>query len=281
MNGWVDDVRMYDRELSEGEIQSLGTTPTTDGMVAYWPFDDGPGSQTAGESVAQNDGTLISDITDPTIGWSDDAPSTPFGQTSSVVFNGTDSFIQTEFPGIGASDARTVAFWVKTEDLATHGIVAWGDSIVNGEKYHVRVNDAEGNGPLGAIRTEVQGGFNIGTTNIADGRWHHVASVFPDDGSANVEDVLHYVDGVLDVAGGVNPVGIDTDIIDGDLLTIGRRTQGTAQNYFNGQLADVRVYDVALTAEQVAGLVPEPSGLLLAMLGLLGIATVGRRSRSS
>ena len=277
MDGWIDDVRMYNRALSESEIQGLGTSPTTDGMVAYWPFDDGPGNQTAAETVAQNHGSLLSDATDPTIGWSDDAPSTPFGQTSSVVFNGSDSFIQTEFDGIGGAEARTVTFWVKTEDLATHGIVAWGDSNANGEKFHLRVNNADANGPVGAIRTEVQGGYNIGTTNVADGQWHHVASVFPDE-ATDVEQVLHYVDGVLDVQGGVNPVAINTDIVDGDSLTIGRRTQGTAQNYFNGQIADVRVYDVALSGDEIAALVPEPSGLLLAALGLFGLLTTRRRS---
>ena len=169
MNGWIDDVRMYDRELSDAEIQALGGSLTTDGLVAHWAFDDGPGNATAVDSIANNNGTLLSNAVDPTIGWSGDAPSTPFGQTSSVEFNGTDSFIQTDFAGIDGAEARSVAFWVKTEDLATHGIVAWGDSTGTGEKYHLRVNNAEGNGPLGAIRTEVQGGYNIGSTNIADG----------------------------------------------------------------------------------------------------------------
>ncbi len=279
MDGWIDDVRMYDRELSEAEIQGLVTEPTIQGMVAHWSFDDGPGNTTAGETVAQNDGVLISDITDPAIAWSDDAPSTPFGQTSSVAFNGSDSYIQTDFAGIGGGDWRSVAFWVRTEDLATHGLVAWGDSTANGEKYHIRVNDSEANGPLGAIRTEVQGGYIVGSANIADGQWHHIAAVLPDDGSPNVEDVLHYVDGVLDTTGGVNPFEINTDIVDGQPLTIGRRTQGSVQDYFNGQLADVRVYDFALTANQVAALVPEPSSLLLVALGLFGLAAYFRRPR--
>jgi hypothetical protein len=33
-------------------------------------------------------------------------------------------------------------------------------------------------GVLGAIRTEVGGGYLVGSTNIADGRWHHVVSLF-------------------------------------------------------------------------------------------------------
>ena len=278
MNGWIDDVRMYDRELSDAEIQALGGSPTTDGLVAHWAFDDGPGNATAVDSVASNNGTLLSNAVDPTIGWSGDAPSTPFGQTSSVEFNGTDSFIQTDFAGIGGAEARSVAFWVKTEDLATHGIVAWGDSTGTGEKYHLRVNNAEGNGPVGAIRTEVQGGYNIGSTNIADGEWHHVVSVFP-EGADNVDQVLHFVDGALDVTGGVAPVAINTDLLDGDSLTIGRRTQGTAQNYFNGQIADVRVYDVALTNSQIAALVPEPNGTGLVALAMLGFLACRKRLR--
>jgi MYXO-CTERM domain-containing protein len=189
-----------------------------------------------------------------------------------VEFNGSDSYIQTEFPGIGGADDRSVTFWVKTTDLNTHGIVAWGDAGANGRKWHLRVNNDEGNGPLGAIRTEVQGGFNIGTTNIADGEWHHVASVFANDGSPDVADVLHYVDGVLEERGGFVDEPIDTDISElATLVTIGRRTQGAAQDYFGGLIADVQIYDKALSAAEVAALVPEPSGFLLALLALGGL----------
>ena len=154
MNGMIDDVRMYNRALSEAEIQSLVSTPPQDGLVAHWNFDDGPGSETVSESVAGNDGELLTNIEGATIEWINDGPPV---QDTAVEFSGDNSWIQTEFEGIGGNDPRTVTFWMRTEAQNTHGIVGWGAST-DTQKFHIRVNNDAGNGELGAIRTEVEGG---------------------------------------------------------------------------------------------------------------------------
>ena len=80
----------------------------------------------------------------------------------SLVLNGASHYVSTPFVGIGGNAQRTVSFWVKTNAVGGNGIVAWGDSAVNGAKWHVRLNDNAANGPVGAIRTETQGDFTIG-----------------------------------------------------------------------------------------------------------------------
>lgn len=49
--GYLDDVRLYNRELSSAEIQSLALSRSrlniTDGLVGYWPLDDGNVSKTS------------------------------------------------------------------------------------------------------------------------------------------------------------------------------------------------------------------------------------------
>lgn len=44
-NGYIDDVRVYNRALSGSEIQTLASSreriQLTDGLVGYWPMDDG------------------------------------------------------------------------------------------------------------------------------------------------------------------------------------------------------------------------------------------------
>lgn len=48
-NGRIDDIRIYNRALSSTEVTALyeNTSPTTDGLVAYLPLEEGTGTTTA------------------------------------------------------------------------------------------------------------------------------------------------------------------------------------------------------------------------------------------
>ena len=212
------------------------------GLVGHWKLDEGTGD-VFHDSAGGNDGVLWDDLTP--IEWVTDAPPV---QNFAVEFDGFDTGIVTEFPGIGGNDPRTVTFWIKTDvpdDLPSHRIVAWG-ATTDTQKWHTRVNNNAGNGNLGAIRTEVQGGQNVATTPINDDEWHHIAVVFPDGGEFN-SDVLHYVDGDLDPQSGGGDQTVDTLIGDGaEPVSIGFGIQGANPTFFPGLLADVRIYDEAL-----------------------------------
>lgn len=51
LTGYLDDVRLYNRSLSVAEVQSLALSRSrlniTDGLVGYWPLDDGNVSKTS------------------------------------------------------------------------------------------------------------------------------------------------------------------------------------------------------------------------------------------
>lgn len=227
-------------------------------LVGHWPMNEGEGELVADASGNGRDGVFGGVGGGP---WSDDTPPTGFANPWSLSFDGVDDYVETAYQGIGGDAPRTVSFWIKTTATNTHGIVAWGLSTSDGAKYHIRVNDAAGNGPVGAIRTEVQGDFHIGTVIVNDGQWHHIVSVFPEDPlTGTVEDVLHYVDGELDFtggAGGGSPLVFTDDFA--DPVTIGRRTQGTGQNYFPGLIDDVRIYDRELSEAEIQALPTSPT----------------------
>ena len=65
-----------------------------------------------------------------------------------------------------------------------------------GQKWIFRVQNS--NGQAGAIRIEVNGGYQVGSTDIRDDQWHHVAAVLVDDGSPNVTEIALYLDGHVD-----------------------------------------------------------------------------------
>lgn len=275
--GLVDDVRVYDRELSAAEVMALPSAPSTNGLVAYYDFEDGLGSSIATDKGSGgNDGTLNGVMTSPTAMWSSDVP-LGTGLMGSLEFNGADSWVDTQVAGIGGSGDRTFAMWIKADPsnaTVDNGFLGYGRTA-NGEKWHLRVNTGAADGVVGAFRLEVQGGRIVGTTDIADGEWHHIAVTFEDDGTPMLGDSKLYVDGELDVISGLGDIGINTviDAQDSKTISLGRRLQGETPRYFDGNLADVRIYDNALSAEEIAMLaIPEPSTGLLAMLGLLALA---------
>ncbi|MCG8462071.1 MAG: LamG domain-containing protein, partial [Holophagales bacterium] len=100
-----------------------------------------------------------------------------------------------------------------------------------------------------------------GTTIVADDAWHHLVGVY--DGG----EIRIYVDGVLDASAPSSAGTVETTA---DLL-LGRNY--SSGNFFRGTLDDVRLYDRALDAAEIADLfdVPpparsneQPTGALLA-----------------
>jgi len=204
-------------------------------------MDDGNGLQ-ASELVAENHGTLRSAAGDVSVEWVKDGPEGI--QDSSVLFTGDEgpSFIETPFEGIGGADARTVTAWVKADPQPTNtALVAWG-GLANGRKWHFRINQG-----TNSLRTEYQGGQNFAETDIADGEWHFVASVFPDEAEFGSE-ILHFLDGEFDEFAGGNDQEIDTAIgEDEDAFPVHLGSAaGHPNRFFVGQLADVRIYDEEL-----------------------------------
>lgn len=227
-------------------------------LVGHWKLDEGSGDVFR-DSAAGNDGRLF----DEPIAWVTDAPP---GHSVAVSFSGENTGILTDFEGIGDDDPRTVTFWMKTDvpdNEPSHRIVAWG-ATADTEKWHIRVNNNAGNGELGAIRTEVQGGQNVATTVVNDDEWHHIAVVFPDGGEWN-SDVMHFVDGEFDEQSGGGDQEVFTRIgDDAEPVSIGMGFQGDNPTFFPGLLADVRIYDEALSADAIRAIMSAGGGANIA-----------------
>lgn len=206
-------------------------------IVAHWRLNEGEGDVFA-DSVGGNDGFLAEDAT---IEWVEDGPDGLLD--ASVMFTGDDgpSFIETPFEGIGGANPRTITAWIKAEpQTRATAVVAWG-SLASSKKWHFRVENTR-------IRTEFQGGQNFGgDSDAADGEWHHIASVFPEAGSEG-DDIIHYVDGVLEPKLGGTSLPIDTGVGEEQEafpVHIGLAV-GHAGRWFQGQISDVRIYDEGL-----------------------------------
>lgn len=165
-----------------------------------------------------------------------------------IEFDGADDHIilgHGFVPPSYASD-RTTAAWIKTTGVGA--IVAWGKNR-DYNKWYMRLENATGTGvPTGALRVETGGGSIRGTTDLRDGRWHHVAATFANDGTPDVEDVVLYVDGVAEAIDESRAKRIFTDVAP---VLIGKDNQA---RHFPGLIDDVRIYHRSLSAGEVAAL---------------------------
>lgn len=168
------------------------------------------------------------------------------------------------------------SFWgINNVINSDHTAMAWvrfanqtGDNMIFGQGDGNRVH-------LGSRGNQYWHGHwgddvNSGTNLTDTANWHHVAWTNADDGTQQI-----FVDGVsVGGPGGTN--GFGGFVPSNDLLI------GTSGNdgSFNGLLDEVKIFDTLLTpAEIVAAsvIVPEPSALVLGMLGVGGLILRRRR----
>ncbi|MHC4569967.1 MAG: LamG domain-containing protein [Planctomycetota bacterium] len=88
----------------------------------------------------------------------------------------------------------------------------------------------------------VWGGI-YGKVNVNDGQWHHAAGTY--DGSR----ISLYVDGALDVSADVTGTIRSNDYD----VHIGQNAEKPGR-FWNGLIDDVRVYNYALSANEIAGM---------------------------
>ena len=204
----------------------------------HWSLDEHSGS-VAAESFGGYDGILHNFYTND-IQWRAGYINNALG------FDGINDYVEiVGYKGVNGTASRTVTAWIKTS--MTGEIISWGNNFA-GEKWIFRVQDS--NGSPGAIRVEVSSGYIVGTTDVCDGLWHHVAAVLVDDGSPDVSEILLYVDGSLESVSASLAHPIQTaaaeNVAIGVFLASGR--------YFNGKIDDVWIYERALTASEIANI---------------------------
>lgn len=147
-------------------------------------------------------------------------------------FNGS-NFIQTDnYQGIGGNGDRTMEAWINSS-VHSKEMISWGVNAST-EKWSFRINGDR------TIRAEVNGGFIYGTTNVADGQWHHVACVLS---GSNIATAKLYVDGVLETVGNSQAHTVNTNA--STLVTIGH---GRNNTYFDGLMDEVRIWNTTLSA---------------------------------
>jgi len=235
--GYIDDISLWSTALSQEDIQSYRASELTGnetGLVGYWNFNEGSGTTLTDQTSNDNNGT----ITGAT--WNDDGAPVTAGTTPtntySLSFDGTDDFVGVPSNSVyTVNQSFTIETWINANSNSGTKSIAQGWYGYGFQLYM-------SNGAPNFILREPNGngvGF-LGTTQIGDGSWHHIAAVL--DGT----NVSVFVDGSLDLEGTFNNTVTGNGTDD---LSFGHSPW--ASEYYNGLLDEIRIWNVALTESQI------------------------------
>ncbi len=171
-----------------------------------------------------------------------------------LLLDGLDDYA--EFPdyfGIGGGRARTVCAWIQTTQ--TGGMILTYGGLDTGTRWLLFVNNAK-------LQLGVSGGNVVSNQPVADGQWHHVAAVLeaPEAGPALVQHLRLYIDGQLDPGVYTSPT---LSIVTGTACPVRvgtiEQVSGLLGSFFSGRIDDVRIYERALSAEEIQNLYQQES----------------------
>lgn len=239
--GWIDEVKLYKRALTQAELQTIYQRYQGSDLVAHWSFDEVSGTTAADQSGAGHHGAAQNVTWDPN------------GRVGGAAyFNGTNSLVTIEDGSWNQGTPMTYNLWYK-RDGNTYGWVT-EHRFGGGNAGSFALNDPSTMQFQGFDGTGLWNQGNIHHTvsapsTVLPGIWTMATLVVTPTG------LRLYRDGVL----------VSTNSLPGGLqrfpakLFFGAR--GTlSSNYFRGWIDDAKIWRRALSPVEVQALYAEYSG---------------------
>ncbi len=205
----------------------------TNGLLAYYPLagnaNDASGN---GNNGTVNGATLTQDR---------------FGRFGMAYeFNGSNSYISANVPNLPTGAApRTASLWAKAQFPPTGDTLFWSGTAQNRQAFGLIINSS----PLTWQGQSWGGGDDVNSGVPVDANWHHVVATY--DGSK----LSIFIDGN---ATGALSIGIYTPL---SPVLIGAAfdssiagTTSANSGFFKGSIGDVRIFNRALSPQEIAQL---------------------------
>lgn len=234
----IDEVEADGTTKYKGDVWSFKTRPfipVRDPNLVVWLMFDDEGTGTAIDySGNDRDGTLHETATFVQ-GIDGDALILRNDSLDSVTIDGYKGVLRISN---NLQHAFTITAWIKTNGNGE--IVGWGNNSGR-QRVEFRLDG-------GRLRVEHGSGNKRGDTNVNDDRWHHVALVVPEDG--DIESTIFYLDGEFDPQRTISNPANKFNLVANFDVQIGRQYDTTGRQLY-GLLDDVRIYDKALTQDEI------------------------------
>ncbi len=232
--GSLDEVRIYNRALSQSEVTAL--YQYAPGPVGYWKFDEGGGISAFDSSGNENTGTAIGN------------PIRAVGKYGNAFsFNGSTQYINIVDSGTNILDLRntfTLEAWVKASTTTSCGGAGTPLCIIfnKEDSYEWALNST--NTMEWAIANSNPGWawINTGASSLSN-EWTYLSLVY--DGSS----LYTYRNGVL-IHTRASTIG-NLALNDNDLRIGARGGDAAAFHFFPGMIDEVRIYNYVRTPEQI------------------------------
>ncbi len=259
--GYIDEVKVYNYARSADQIRqdynkgfniALGQAnqynSLSDGLVGWWPMDEQTWNGTSGEVLDMSGNNTTGTATN-----ANTTSTARFGRAGS--FDGDSDYVElnnnSKIANLNSS-SFTMAGWIRTTDITKEwqGIFGTDNSLsffaiyLQSDVYAYTYMD----GQVGNIRT-----LHSGANSIKNNTWYHIAATR--DYQTGVTNL--YLDGKL--VDTFTALGNAGDPQNGLYLSV------DGANSFKGQLDDMRIYNRALSADEVRRLSEWAPGPVLYM----------------
>ncbi|WP_211282671.1 LamG domain-containing protein [Amycolatopsis keratiniphila] len=235
--GAVDEIRTYDRVLTDAEVKSAVTRDNV--TAGYWNLDDADGT-TARNAAAGGEMAVLQP----------GARFVPQGAVNgAATFDGVKGFAATSGPVVRTDQNFAVTAWVRPDKLGDMAAVSQDGTAVSG--FYLKQNNGSwvfGMNPgdaTGGTAAEARSGANTVQTEP----WTHLAGVY----NATAKTLTLMVNGkqVASVPAPASPWHAAGP------FAIGRGKYGTPLGYWSGGIDEVRAYSRTLDLAEIQGIVAQ------------------------
>jgi hypothetical protein len=250
-NGQIDQVKVYNYARSGAQV---AWDYNRGAPVAWYKMDECQGTAIHDSSSNRLDGTLtVGASGSQTSAGSCTTSSTAWGNgvngkvNNSINFDGSDDYVTIGTP-LTLSGSYSVSTWVKASALDA----ANGKSIISminvNHGYLMEVGDGSANKVRFLHRSPIGGGGGdsfYSNTILSTGTWYHIVQTR----ESSTRRMAIYINGVLDKA----QTGLNGDFTSSLYPNFGYLGTSAAR-FWSGQIDDTRVYNYALTPQQIKDL---------------------------
>jgi len=179
-----------------------------------------------------------------------------YHHAGAIELDGVDDYLLVDDSDLLNTNEYTIAFsfLADTPTAGTQALVARGEDFANDKaQWVIELNDRVSRGKLQLWYEEADDAdhyFPAEPTIQAD-KWYHAVVSRSAEGRVAI-----YVDGVLthESVDTAAPASVDTPI----LIGARRNSPNSVQDYFDGTIEDVRIYNVAMSHDEIIDIVPAP-----------------------